>query len=264
MVKSGLAWSPTDLEAATSLLSEYAIQAGKLLSPHDESKARKLAGLFRSGRLGAGTELTSQEEGCTFMVLSPGQRWAYLHFEARTEEFDGIVRYLNSLKNTAHGDRPTRVKLSDPLSFNVSGRSRRGRRWEISLNGTTQPYIADMGKKFSIAIDPAILRRLDLEHDDLLRSARAAFLRQQPTERGDRWYAVFDLDAKDAAFSDEMKTRLHGQFTCDKQDDWNWAVPLTRRTLPEISNIISKFRFSTDRRLQNFLASVQSDNAPKR
>lgn len=262
MSNNNIPWSNTDYEAAVALLSEYSSQVGRMFSPGDEAKARKIASLVASGKLPAGNDVVEGNAAHPFAVMSPGQRYGYIYLEGSPENFNGIVDAIKSVKNLSHGARRVGAYLSGRITYHISGQQKKGRRWEVTYNSTTQPLFERLATEYGLAVDPALLKKTDSVLDGLLKHERAAYMTKTPGLNGLVWKVVFDLDRKCDEFSEDMKSQLAGKFECSPQNDWNWSVPFNRKTAPIIADLIQKYEFAFCPSIQRLLFAATRNMKP--
>lgn len=254
MARQGLAWSEADLKTAVSLIGCYSVQAGKMFSPNPD-KAQRLSALFRSGHLEPGVEVTDRESVSPYMVMSEDRSMVHLYLNGSVEKFEKLVSLLHGLRKLTHGERRIISNLEKKREHHVNGRSRKSRRWEISLNNTTRPVLKHMAAEFSIAIDPGILHVTDEEYDRLIRHKYAAYLQKRGSGEDSKWFVVFDVAECNKAFLAEIKSRFKGRYESEEagSGNWLWAIPLKKTVFGEIEGVIDEFQFVIDSRLKDFL-----------
>lgn len=254
MWKRRIPWTAEDLERAKSLVGRYAKQAAHGYYPGDRRKASRLERAIKEMTIAAVGEPSPHEVPFNYASVSPGGKRAYFVFMAWTDRYMDVVADIRAVGRLRHGARRTSVEFQKSVPMSVNGKRKRVKRWEVDLNGTTRPAILAVADRWGFAVDPGLEADPDQELDALVRNQKALYLSEGVRGGSKGLWFVFDLERRDDSFNEAMRARLPGRYECDPNDDWNWFVAVTERTVPVVRGIAEDFGFACHSAVARLLA----------
>lgn len=243
MHSAGIPWSQSDAKRALEMAGRHPMQAAALLAGGDEKKQHAIAAALRAGKvMPASAVPDAEQKPYNLASLSSGGRSINFWRMSWIDSLDTFLAGLRAISGLRHGQRRVRVTRNDKAEMTMNGARKRIQRWEVPFNGTVLPHAIALAAAHGFAIDPAVKAGPDPLVDSLRRSLRACWVVSDGSDR----HAVFDLDGRDAAFSDAVKSSLRGRFSCSPADDWNWKIELDASTRERVLDLVRRFGFAAD------------------